>query len=130
MEEKWEDIEKRVEEDKQAVAFGLVCSIMFVTLFLIMFAIGIISKNYNKNKFLIQETEYKNVYEFQDKSWFILDRENEYYIFQAVELGDYDYQLNNETELKNVIKTYFMNKYNTNEEETEKEIENIFKNIK
>ena len=51
-------------------------------------------------------------------------------LFQAVELGDYDYQLNNETELKNVIKTYFMNKYNTNEEETEKEIENIFKNIK
>lgn len=71
MEEKWEDIEKRVEEDKQAVAFGLVCSIMFVTLFLIMFAIGIISKNSNKNKFLIQETEYKNVYELEDKSWFL-----------------------------------------------------------
>ena len=84
----------------------------------------------NKNIFEITKSEYKNVYDFQDKSWFILDRENEYYIFQAVELGDYDYQLNNETELKNVIKTYFMNKYNTNEEETEKEIENIFKNIK
>lgn len=129
MKEKWEDIEKRVEEDKQAVAFGLVCSIMFVTLFLIMFAIGIISKNSNKNKFLIQETEYKNVYELEDKSWFLIDKENNKYIFQPVELGDWDYELNSEEELKNIIATYFINKYNTNENEIINNIDKVFKTI-
>lgn len=129
MEEKWEDIEKRVEEDKQAVVFGLVCSIMFVTLFLIMFAIGIISKNSNKNKFLIQETEYKNVYELEDKSWFLIDKENNKYIFQPVELGDWDYELNSEEELRNIIATYFINKYNTNENEIIKNIDKVFKTI-
>lgn len=107
-----------------------IVSIICIILFSIILICSIVIPKINKNIFEITKSEYKNVYEFQDKSWFILDRENEYYIFQAIELGDYDYQLNNETELKNVIKTYFMNKYNTNEEETEKEIENIFKNIK
>lgn len=129
MEEKWEDIEKRVEEDKQAVVFGLVCSIMFVTLFLIMFAIGIISKNSNKNKFLIQETEYKNVYELEDKSWFLIDKENNKYIFQPVELGDWDYELNSEEELRDIIATYFINKYNTNENEIINNIDKVFKTI-
>lgn len=130
MEEKWEDIEKKLEEDKKSQKFGFICIIIFIVLFSTILICSIVISRINKNQFEIAKSEYKNVYEFQDKSWFILDRENEYYIFQAVELGDYDYQLNNETELKNVIKTYFMNKYNTNEEETEKEIENIFKNIK
>lgn len=130
MEEKWEDIEKKLEEDKKSQKIGFICIIIFIVLFSTILICSIVISQINKNQFEIAKSEYKNVYEFQDKSWFILDRENEYYIFQAVELGDYDYQLNNETELKNVIKTYFMNKYNTNEEETEKEIENIFKNIK
>lgn len=129
MEEKWEDIEKRVKEDKQAVVFGLVCLIMFVTLFLIMFAIGIISKNSNKNKFLIQETEYKNVYELEDKSWFLIDKENNKYIFQPVELGDWDYELNSEEELRDIIATYFINKYNTNENEIINNIDKVFKTI-
>lgn len=130
MEEKWEDIEKKLEEDKKSQKIGFICIIIFIVLFSTILICSIVISQINKNQFEIAKSEYKNVYEFQDKSWFILDRENEYYIFQAVELGDYNYQLNNETELKNVIKTYFMNKYNTNEEETEKEIENIFKNIK
>lgn len=130
MEEKWEDIEKKLGEDKKSQKFGFICIIIFIVLFSTILICSIVISQINKNQFEITKSEYKNVYEFQDKSWFILDRENEYYIFQAVELGDYDYQLNNETELKNVIKTYFMNKYNTNEKETEKEIENIFKNIK
>lgn len=129
MEEKWEDIEKIVEEDRQAVIFGLVCLIIFVTLFLIMFAIGIIFNNSNKNKFLIQETEYKNVYELEDKSWFLIDKENNKYIFQPVELGDWDYELNSEEELRNIIATYFINKYNTNENEITNNIDKVFKTI-
>lgn len=127
--ENWEEIEKNAFEEENAHKIGIISMILIIILFTAVLITNIIPK-INKNQFEITKSEYKNVYEFQDKSWFILDRENEYYIFQAVELGDYDYQLNNETELKNVIKTYFMNKYNTNEEETEKEIENIFKNIK
>lgn len=125
----WKEIEKNAFEEENAHKIGIISMILIIILFTAVLITNIIPK-INKNQFEIAKSEYKNVYEFQDKSWFILDRENEYYIFQAVELGDYDYQLNNETELKNVIKTYFMNKYNTNEEETEKEIENIFKNIK
>lgn len=127
--ENWKEIEKNAFEEENAHKIGIISMILIIILFTAVLITNIIPK-INKNQFEITKSEYKNVYEFQDKSWFILDRENEYYIFQAVELGDYDYQLNNETELKNVIKTYFMNKYNTNEEETEKEIENIFKNIK
>lgn len=129
MKEKLEDIEKRLEENNNSQKIGTISMILIIILFTAMLITSNIIPKINKSQFEITKSEYKNVYEFQDKSWFILDRENEYYIFQAVELGDYDYQLNNETELKNVIKTYFMNKYNTNEKETGKEIENIFKNI-
>lgn len=126
----WKEIEKNAFEEENTHKIGIISMILIIIVFTAMLVTSNIIPNINKNVFEITKSEYKNVYEFQDKSWFILDRENEYYIFQAVELGDYDYQLNNETELKNVIKTYFMNKYNTNKEETEKEIENIFKNIK
>lgn len=126
----WKEIEKNAFEEENTHKIGIISMILIIILSTGILITSNIIPRINKNIFEITKSEYKNVYDFQDKSWFILDKENEYYIFQAVELGDYDYQLNNETELKNVIKTYFMNKYNTNEEETEKEIENIFKNIK
>ena len=129
MEKEWKDIEERIEEDRKSVIFGLVCLIIFTTLYSIIFAVGIISDNSNKNKFSIRETEYKNVYELEDKSWFLIDKENNKYIFQPVELGDWDYELNSEEELRNIIATYFINKYNTNENEIINNIDKVFKTI-
>lgn len=93
--------------------------------------IGILQvDNKNKDIFKVEKTEYTNVYEFKDKSWFILDKKENKYIFQAVELGDYDYKLNNETELKKIIAEYIINKYNVNENVAIQNVNNIFENIK
>lgn len=130
MEEKWEDIEKRVEEDRKAQRFGVICIIIFIIFYSIILIISItLCNSNNKNEFIIQKTEYKNVYELEDKSWFLIDKENNKYIFQSVELGDWDYELNSEEELKNIIATYFINKYNTNENEIINNIDKVFKTI-
>lgn len=93
--------------------------------------IGILQvDNKNKDIFKVEKTEYTNVYELKDKSWFILDKKENKYIFQAVELGDYDYKLNNETELKKIIAEYIINKYNVNENVAIQNVNNIFENIK
>lgn len=82
-----------------------------------------------ENKFEITKTEYNKVYELTDKSWFLIDKENNKYIFQPVELGNWSYTLNSETELKNIIATYFINKYNTNENEIINNIDKVFQTI-
>lgn len=130
MEEKWEDIEKRVEENKKAERFGIFCIIIFIILYSIILIISsTLCNSNNKNEFIIQKTEYKNVYELEDKSWFLIDKENNKYIFQPVELGDWDYELNSEEELRDIIATYFINKYNTNENEIINNIDKVFKTI-
>lgn len=129
MEEKWKNIEKRVEEDRKAQKFGLICLIIIIILYSILLAVSVTLYHSNTSKFLIQETEYKNVYELKDKSWFLIDKENNKYIFQPVELGDWDYELNSEEELRNIIATYFINKYNTNENEIINNIDKVFKTI-
>lgn len=129
MEEKWEDIEKRVKEDREAQKFGLICLIIIIILYSILLAVSVTLYHSNTSKLLIQETEYKNVYELKDKSWFLIDRENNEYVFQPVELGDWDYEVNSETELKNIIATYFINKYNANENEIINNIDKVFKTI-
>ncbi len=75
------------------------------------------------------ESNYENIYTFSDDSWFLLDRENDKYVFQPIELGDWDYEVENETQLKKIIATYFINKYNMNENEAIEKIEKIFENI-
>lgn len=42
--------------------------------------------------------------EFNDGSWAICG--NEEYIFQPAELGDWSYELDNQEQLENIIKTY------------------------
>lgn len=53
----------------------------------------------------------------------------EKYVFQLVKLGDWDYEVENETQLKKIIATYFINKYNMNENKTIDKVEKIFENI-
>ena len=129
MEEKWEDIEKNAIEEENAHKIGIICIILTIILFTAILITSFIIQETNEDKFKITKTEYNKVYELTDKSWFLIDRENNKYIFQPVELGDWDYELNSEEELKNIIATYFINKYNTNENEITSNIDKVFKTI-
>lgn len=128
-EEKWEDIEKNAIEEENAHKIGIICMILTIILFTAILITSIIIQETNEDKFEITKTEYNKVYELTDKSWFLIDRENNKYIFQPVELGDWDYELNSEEELRNIIATYFINKYNTNENEIINNIDKVFKTI-
>ena len=129
MEEKWEDIEKNAIEEENAHKIGIICMILTIILFTAILITSFIIQETNEDKFEITKTEYNKIYELTDKSWFLIDRENNKYIFQPVELGDWDYELNSEEELKNIIVTYFINKYNTNENEIINNIDKVFKTI-
>ena len=128
-EEKWEDIEKNAIEEENAHKIGIICIILTIILFTAILITSFIIQETNEDKFEITKTEYNKVYELTDKSWFLIDRENNKYIFQPVELGDWDYELNSEEELRNIIATYFINKYNTNENEIINNIDKVFKTI-
>ena len=128
-EEKWEDIEKNAIEEENAHKIGIICMILTIILFTTILITSFIIQETNEDKFEITKTEYNKVYELTDKSWFLIDRENNKYIFQPVELGDWDYELNSEEELKNIIATYFINKYNTNENQIINNIDKVFKTI-
>lgn len=129
MEEKWEDIEKNAIEEENAHKIGIICMILTIILFTAILITSFIIQETDEDKFEITKTEYNKVYELTDKSWFLIDKENNKYIFQPVELGDWDYELNSEEELRNIIATYFINKYNTNENEIIKNIDKVFKTI-
>ena len=129
MEEKWEDIEKNAIEEENAHKIGIICMILTIILFTAILITSFIIQETNEDKFEITKTEYNKVYELTDKSWFLIDRENNKYIFQPVELGDWEYELNSEEELKNIIATYFINKYNRNENEITNNIDKVFKTI-
>lgn len=129
MEEKWEDIEKNAIEEENAHKIGIICMILTIILFTAILITSFIIQETNEDKFEITKTECNKVYELTDKSWFLIDRENNKYIFQPVELGDWDYELNSDEELKNIIATYFINKYNTNENEIINNIDKVFKTI-
>lgn len=44
--------------------------------------------------------------EFSNGSWAVINEQTNTYIFQAIELGDYEQQFNNLQEFENYIKTY------------------------
>lgn len=46
------------------------------------------------------------VVEFTDGSWAISNEKTNFHIFQPVDLGDWDYSLDNAQQLENIIKTY------------------------
>ena len=46
------------------------------------------------------------VVEFTDGSWAICNQKENNYIFQPVDLGDWDYTVDNTQQLENIIKTY------------------------
>ena len=48
----------------------------------------------------------KQVTDYTDGSWSIIDHEKGDYVFQPVDLGDWDYTCKNEEELNKLIDTY------------------------
>lgn len=82
-----------------------------------------------KNLFDTHYVDY-NVWEFTDGSWFICSDTENMYIFQPVELGDWDYEVENREELSKIMATYFINKYNIEEEKAIQEINKILEEVK
>lgn len=108
------------------------CKVVIISIILAM-AIGFVILLFtikNNNIFEYKEIEYKNVYEFKDTSLFIVDEENNAYIFYPKELGDWAYEVKNKEELSKIMSTYFINKYNIKEDVAMQKIENILKEIK
>lgn len=80
-----------------------------------------------KNLFEYQYVNY-NVYEFQDGSWFVYN-DNEY-VFQPVELGDWNYELENKEQLRDIMATYFIYKYEVDTDVAIHEINRILEEVK
>lgn len=81
-----------------------------------------------KNLFEIYNVNDK-VYEFTDGSWFICNNAENEYVFQPVELGDWDYELDNQEQLGKIMATYFINKYNIEEDKAIQEINKILEEV-
>lgn len=114
-----------------------VLSILFIIL-IITLAIGNIyfciqmyqaTKEINIDVFDTHYVDY-NVWEFTDGSWFICSDTENMYVFQPVELGDWDYEVENKEELSKIMATYFINKYNIEEEKTIQKINKILEEVK
>lgn len=122
------DFEEFVEkETNKEFIIGIIVSV--VTAFIIGIIIAFFIINDKNNCFAYTETEYKNVYEFKDTTWFIIDRQSNEYVFQPCELGDWDYELKNKEELSKIMATYFINKYNVEETKAIQEINKILEEV-
>lgn len=85
---------------------------------------------YEKEKNLFETCNVNDkVYEFTDGSWFICNNAENEYVFQPVELGDWDYELDNQEQLGKIMTTYFINKYNIEEEKAIQEINKILEEV-
>lgn len=116
--------------------FSIVVSILIILLMIIGVYYNIqiyqVSEQikYEKEKKLFETCNVNDkVYEFTDGSWFICDNTENEYIFQPVELGDWDYELENQEQLGKIMATYFINKYNIEEKEVIKEINKILEEV-
>lgn len=86
---------------------------------------------YEKEKNLFETCNVNDkVYEFTDGSWFICNSAENEYVFQPVELGDWDYELENKEELSKIMATYFISKYNVEETKAIQEINKILEEVK
>lgn len=67
-----------------------------------------------------------NIIEFNDNSYVVINHDKNIYEFYAAECGDYGIKAQDTKELKNILITYMINKYDISESELDKD--NIFKN--
>lgn len=114
-----------------------VLSILFIVLILALAIVQIYfsiqmyqaTEEINTDVFDTHYVDY-NVWEFSDKSWFICSDTENMYVFQPVELGDWDYEVENREELSKIMATYFINKYHVEEEQAIQEINKILEEVK
>lgn len=100
--------------------------------------------NYDTNKKINEKTEQKveqkdifevrkyneNVYDLVGiEGWFYINEEENEYSIQFYELGDWDYECKNIKELKNILATYYIQKYDIETTEAIEKVNLIFDNI-
>lgn len=114
--------------------------VLLICFFTLIFALAIVNiyfaiqmyqvtEEINTDVFDTHYVDY-NVWEFSDKSWFICSDTENMYVFQPVELGDWDYEVENREELSKIMATYFINKYHVEEEKAIQEINKILEEVK
>lgn len=73
----------------------------------------------------------ENVYDLVGiEGWFYINEEENEYSIQFYELGDWDYECKNIKELKNILATYYIQKYDIETTEAIEKVNLIFSNIK
>ena len=72
----------------------------------------------------------ENVYDLVGiEGWFYINEEKNEYSIQFYELGDWDYECKNIKELKNILATYYIQKYDIETTEAIEKVNLIFENI-
>lgn len=72
----------------------------------------------------------ENVYDLVGiEGWFYINEEENEYSIQFYELGDWDYECKNIKELKNILATYYIQKYDIETTEAIEKVNLIFSNI-
>lgn len=72
----------------------------------------------------------ENVYDLVGiEGWFYINEEKNEYSIQFYELGDWDYECKNIKELKNILATYYIQKYDIETTEAIEKVNLIFDNI-
>lgn len=72
----------------------------------------------------------ENVYDLVGiEGWFYINEEENEYSIQFYELGDWDYECKNIKELKNILATYYIQKYDIETTEAIEKVNLIFDNI-
>ena len=72
----------------------------------------------------------ENVYDLVGiEGWFYINEEENEYSIQFYELGDWDYECKNIKELKNILATYYIQKYDIETTEAIEKVNLIFENI-
>lgn len=100
--------------------------------------------NYDTNKKINEKIEQKveqkdifevrrydeNIYDLVGiEGWFYINEEENEYSIQFYELGDWDYECKNIKELKNILATYYIQKYDIETIEAIEKVNLIFDNI-
>lgn len=72
----------------------------------------------------------ENIYDLVGiEGWFYINEEKNEYSIQFYELGDWDYECKNIKELKNILATYYIQKYDIETTEAIEKVNLIFDNI-
>lgn len=121
----------KVDKSDKVLEILIIILIFALVIVNIYFAIQMyqVTEEINTDVFDTHYVDY-NVWEFSDKSWFICSDTENMYVFQPVELGDWDYEVENREELSKIMATYFINKYHVEEEQAMQEINKILEEVK